>query len=393
MNVLPTAAADAPGDLAGVRVLVITSGHEALDGRVYAREASGLERLGADVTVVGKWTTGTPGRVPVLAVPPPSSRPARFLIQPWRCLWKARKLRPDIVHFHDAEMLAVLPVARLLWRKARFVYDVHEDFANLMLVRDWLPRPVKPLVRALTAGFEGVLARLAHGIVAVTPPLAERFPHSSKAIAYNFAPETFFEEAVRRARKPREREFDVVHLGTLSVRRAEFLAAVLRSLRAIRPTARALIVGAEDDVLQRIASRLPAGCEVLGKVAHEEVPALLGNARVGLDVHPWLSPHLLPAFAVKVGEYMACGCAIVASAMPVLDELLAGSGLEPDALARIPGGEPEDYARSVDRMLVSIEAGADPGAAARAFARRRMGFAGEAVKIGRLYRSLLENAS
>ena len=217
---------------------MITSGHEALDGRVYAREAVGLQRLGAEVTVVGKWTRGTPGIVPVLAVPPPSSRLTRFLVQPWRCLWTARRLRPHIVHFHDAEMLAVLPVARLLWRKACFVYDVHEDFANLMLVRDWLPRPIKPLVRALTAGFERALASLAHGIVAVTPPLADRFPHAAKEVAYNFAPDAFFEEAARQARRPLEREFDVVHLGTLSLRRAEFLAEVLTALRMLVARAR-----------------------------------------------------------------------------------------------------------------------------------------------------------
>ena len=108
-----------------------------------------------------------------------------------------------------------------------------------------------------------------------------------------------------------------------------------------------MIVGAEDDVLRHVSARLPGGCEVLGKVPHEQVPALLGNARVGLDVHPWLSPHLLPAFAVKVCEYMACGCAVVASAMPVLDGLLARSGLEPSSMIRIEGGEPEDYARAV----------------------------------------------
>jgi glycosyltransferase involved in cell wall biosynthesis len=298
-------------------------------------------------------------------------------------------MRPDIVHFHDAEMLAVLPIARLLWPRARFVYDVHEDFANLMLVRDWLPGPVKPLVRTLTSGCERALARLAHGIVSVTPPLTNRFPHRAKAVAYNFAPDAFFEEAAHQSRRPRDREFDVVHLGTLNLRRAEFLAAALSALRAVRPGARSLIVGAEEDVIRSVAANLPTGCEIVGKVPHDQVPSLLANARVGIDVHPWLSPHLLPAFAVKVCEYMACGCAIVASTMPVLDELLAGSGLEPAAVIRIRGGTPEDYARAVARLLDAIDAGEDPGAAARAFARRSMSFGGEAIKIGRLYRTLL----
>ena len=95
--------------LAGVRVLVLTSGHEALDGRIYAREAKSLYAMGADVTVVGRLTRGAAGRVRVVPVAPVSSRVARFLLQPWRCVWAARRMKPDIVHFHDARCLPRCP--------------------------------------------------------------------------------------------------------------------------------------------------------------------------------------------------------------------------------------------------------------------------------------------
>jgi hypothetical protein len=75
----------------------------------------------------GQWTRGDLDEVRVLPVSPDRSRLSRFLWKPWRCLWAARRENPDIVHFHDAEMLATLPVARILWPGARFVYDVHED--------------------------------------------------------------------------------------------------------------------------------------------------------------------------------------------------------------------------------------------------------------------------
>src|SRR5262249_20924925 len=140
-------------------------------------------------------------------------------------------------------------------------------------------------------------------------------------------------------------------------RRAAFLAEVLSEFHRLRPGARSLIAGAEDGVTASIASRLPAGCEVVGKVPYEGVPALLGDARVGLDVHPWLTPNLIPALAVKVCEYMGAGCAVVASAMPVLDAILAGSNVEPDSLIRISGGDPADYAAAAVRMLESIDSG------------------------------------
>ena len=161
----------------------------------------------------------------------------------------------------------------------------------------------------------------------------------------------------------------------------------------MRPGARSLVLGAEETALTEVAGDLPSGCDVMGKVPYEQVPGLLGDARVGLDVHPWLAPHLMPALAVKVCEYMACGCGVVASAMPVLDGIVAGSGLPPESLIRIDGGAPEDYARAVVRILEAIDGGADPGASLRRFADERMNWRGEAVKIGWFYRDLTGNAS
>src|SRR5262249_17113727 len=199
-----------------VDVVIITSGHDAMDHRVYAKQARSLKQLGANVTIVASRKVNATTEVPVLAVPRPTSRLARFLWQPWRCLWAARKYRADIIHFHDAEMLAALPLAKLWWRECKFVYDVHDDFANLILIRDWLPRWAKPVVRIVTNIAEKTLALLADAIVAVTPPLAAKFPNRQKTVAYNYVPQAFFEQAAKFSRPARHREFDLVHLGTLN---------------------------------------------------------------------------------------------------------------------------------------------------------------------------------
>ncbi len=378
--------------LAGVRVLVLTSGHEALDGRIYAREAKSLYAMGADVTVVGRLTRGAAGRVRVVPVAPVSSRVARFLLQPWRCVWAARRMKPDIVHFHDAEMLATLPVAKLVWPRSKFVYDVHEDFPNLMLIREWFPRPLRPLVRTVTALVEKGLALLADGVVGVTPPLAEKFGHRHKAVVHNFVPEEFFIRAAQVARPSRQREFDLLHLGTLSSRRALFLAEVLQVFHRLRPQARSMVVGASVEIVDLLKDRLPAGCALAGTVPYERIVDLLGNARVGLDVHPWPDPHLEVALPVKVCEYMAAGCAVVSSSMPVLDSLLKTAGAEAASLSLIQGGEPEDYVRAALQWLEAIEAGAEPGQELRRVAERHMNFVSEADKLGKLYGDLLGRA-
>src|SRR5262245_61135122 len=202
-----------------VDVLVITSGHDAMDHRIYAKQARSLKQLGANVTIVASRKVNATTEVPVLAVPRPTSRLARFLWQPWCCLWAARKYRADIIHFHDAEMLAALPVAKLWRRGSRFVYDVHEDFANLILIRDWLPGWAKPVVKVITNVAEKALALLADAIVAVTPPLAAKFTNREKTVAYNYVSQAFFDQVAKLSRPARHREFDLLHLGTLNLKR------------------------------------------------------------------------------------------------------------------------------------------------------------------------------
>lgn len=374
--------------LDGVNVLIMASGHEATDPRIY-KQASSLQGLGANATIVATLERGTPREIKVLTVQKPSSRRMRFLWQPWRCLRTAWRQRPDVIHLHDAEMLITLPVAKLRWPRCRFVYDVREDFANLMLIRDWLPQWVKPSVRVLTNALEKALASLADGLVSVTPPLAEKFNHKNEIVAYNFVSREFFEQADRARREPRQREFDLVHLGTLNIRRAIFLADTLQEFHRLRPWARSLVIGVSPEIEATMRDRLPDGCTLLKRTPYEEIPGLLGNAKVGVDVHPWLAPHLAVALAVKVCEYMAASCGVVASGMPVLTRILAQAGADGDAITIIEGGTPRDYARAVARVVERIERGADPGTRLRELAYQHMVWEGEAAKIARLYLKLL----
>lgn len=376
--------------LDGVQVLIIASVHAFTDPRIYPKQACSLQRLGANVTVVGKLEHGTSGEVRVVLVREPSSRLMRFLWQPWRCLWTARWQHADIIHLHNAEMLITLPVARLWWWRSKFIFDVREDYANLLLIRDWLPAWVKPIVCCVTnIGVKG-LASFVHAIVGVTSPLTAKFRHKRKITAYNYVSREFFDQAGQIKREPQEREFDLVHLGTLNVRRARFLAETIHAFHQLRSGARSLVIGVSAEIAEAMRPKIPDNCTLLGRTPYKEIPQLLGNTKVGLDVHPWLGPHLEVALPVKVCEYMAAGCAVVSSAMPVLNQILAEAGADAEAIAIIEGGTPIDYAKAAARFVEAIEGGADPGSTLRERALRHMIWEEEASKIAQLYLTLLE---
>ena len=371
--------------LRDMNVVIMTSGHDVTDSRIYSKLACSIAKMQANVTLVGKLEERDPGQVKVLTVPKPASRLTRFLWQPWRCMWAARRLTADIVHFHDAEMLMTLPLAKLWWWRAKFVYDVHEDFANLMLIRDWLPSWAKPIVRLITNCAEKGLALMADAIVGVTPPLADKFPNRERIVAYNYVARRFFDNAAKLAKEPLKRQFDLVHVGALTLKRAIFLADTMQEFHRLRPNACSLVIGFPPETERILRERVPDGCLLVARTPHEKIAGFLGDAKVGLDVHPWLGPHLEVALPVKVCEYMAAGCAVVSSSMPVLDQLVGKAARDTETIILIDGGCPADYARAAINLIDSIETGANPGSQLRQWALTHMTWENEAAKIAQLY--------
>jgi glycosyltransferase involved in cell wall biosynthesis len=82
---------------------------------------------------------------------------------------------------------------------------------------------------------------------------------------------------------------------------------------------------------------------------------------------------------------MAAGCAVVSSAMPVLNQILQKAGADAASITLIEGGDPVDYAQAAVRLVEAIERGADPGTNLREVALKNMVWEGEAAKIAQLY--------
>ncbi len=368
--------------LEGLRVIMLTSGHEAMDSRIYGRLALSLKQMGADMKIIGRGQPGIKAGVEIIALRGSGSRLTRFFVRPWKCLFAINGLDPDIIHLHDAELLMILPFLKLFKPNARLVYDVHEDFAKLLLIREWLPERVRKAAGAALDILEKRLALLADGIVAVTQPLADKFPNHNRIAAYNFVSDEFFRRAGAWSKKPEERKFDLVHLGTLSHERAVFLAKTISEFHRMKKGANSLLIGVSGELAGRIRPLLPENCTLLGRIGHEEIPKLLGDSKVGIDVHPWRKPHLEVALPVKVCEYMASECAVVASHMPVLEKM---AGRHLSGLKIIKGGDPMEYARAVSLLLERTDSGEGPGAGLREFALKYMKWEQEALKVAELY--------
>ena len=322
------------GDMEGVQasaveVVLVSSGHSALDHRVFDKEAVTLAKYFPRVRVVA--THGSDDRrgpVEITGLPASKSRLDRFFLRPLRCLLAARGAGTRVLILHDAELLWWVPIVKLFtgWR---VIYDVHEDFSQLMLRRDWIPGLLRQPVSRGLEWLEKGCSRCCDGVIGVTDVLVDRFNHKRRVALYNLPSFAFIEEAGVQSRPLAERLYDLVHLGTLSRERLEFLKAVLAELFARKPDARVLLIGinGEHEKLLR-AEFTPEQVTIIGKIKYQDVSPLIGDCRIGINIHPVLYPHLRCAVPVKVFEYMAAGCNVVTSFLPELHRLLGSEGAD-----------------------------------------------------------------
>lgn len=369
-------------------VNVLSTGHVATDHRLFDKEGRSL----ADAGVAVRIFADHPARercngVELVPIDRGSGRMTRFLVAPWRAFRAARKHPAPIVHIHDAELLQICPLLKLCGQPI-IVYDVHEDFGNLMLRRDWIPKPIRMMARGMLIAAEHVLAASVDGIVSVTQSLADKFSRHPRLALYNLPSRAFIARAGEAAAPPSQRPIDVMHLGVLTNERMEFLAAALDGLLQLRPAASFRIVGPLPHQVEWLRSRFAeANADIRGKVPYDEVPGMVRACKMGVNVHPILYPHLKVAVPVKVLEYMACGCGVVTSWLPELDALLADETKADLTILRDTG--PEAYGNALADWISDADRLDEASARLMVAARERYSWESQAAKLPAFYRMLL----
>ena len=102
----------------------------------------------------------------------------------WR-MWRAvRRVRPQVVHFHDPELIPLGVILKCFGY--RVVYDVHEDLPRQVLTKYWLPAVARWPVSWAMSACEWLAARIFDAIVPAEPVIARRFPPYKSVLVQNF---------------------------------------------------------------------------------------------------------------------------------------------------------------------------------------------------------------
>jgi glycosyltransferase involved in cell wall biosynthesis len=347
-----------------MRICVVTTLHEPKDDRIYYKEVLSLRKRYRDITLVAPRSSPTDEPLaPGVRFVPLSRRRGltwRLLRLP-EALVKICRLRPDVCHLHDFDLVALIPFLRVL-TGAKLVYDVHEIFPEHVRSsfsnRPWLGSFLARCVEWL----EYKLAGKCHVVLTVVDYQTHRFQEAGvRAIAiYNYPRP----ELLKRGRAPRygPKSLDgrpvLLFHGAMNRGRGLFdMLAAIGLVRQSIPEVLLLLIGflseQDRDEANRVTGELhvEGNVQIVQHVDHGQIADWLSQATIGLvPTRPIVAYH--HALPIKLFEFMIAEVPVLAANLPGIAPYVRTSG----AGLLFESGNPVSLAEGICRMLTD-EAG------------------------------------
>ena len=369
-----------------MRFAHLTTVHPRTDTRIRIREAESLAKAFAEPVALfvmdGKGDAIEAGStVQVADVGQPLSRRfTRMIVGNWRMWRKVRVAHPQIVHFHDPELIPLGLILKICGY--RVVYDVHEDLPRQILTKYWLPTVARWPISWAMSILERLVTLVFDAIIPATPKIAGRFPPQKSTPIQNFPilNELVNEKVISYQKRPTH----FAYIGGLTRERG-----VCEMINALMHTENITLYLAgtfQPNNLQAEVETLPGWKQVAfaGWAERNQVAEILGNAKAGLVVlHP--TPRSLDAYPTKMFEYMSVGLPVIVSDFPLWRGIVedAGCGLVVDPL------NPQAIADAM-RWILDHPAEAEAmGRCGREAVEKHYNWETEAEKLVAIYKKLL----
>lgn len=260
--------------------------------------------------------------VKIRALPKWRSRLERVSVTAFRAIRHAWREDAAIYHFHDPELVLWAWILRL--RKARVVFDVHENVIGSLNDKVWIPvwaRSVLRGIAALTLRF----TMKAYDVVFAESSYPSDYPWvKNYQVICNYPQPDHF---------PQIEEFEkfqdptVVYVGSISITRGalDLLDAMVLVQDRISNAALQFIGRADlpegMTLDHEIARRGLSNIEIPGYMPQPEALKLVSKSHVGVAMlHP--VANYLRSYPTKIFEYMGCGIPVITSDFRLYKEIV-----------------------------------------------------------------------
>lgn len=372
-------------------IAIVTSIHADFDARIW-KHAKSMAALGWNVELVAPWTVRDeriPPNVRLHSFARVRSRLARPFLIPVRIAARLLPIlrRCDIVHFHDIDILPWMSALSLL---KPVVYDVHEDYPEEMMVREWVPNLLRrPFSKMLEVG-QRVFAWPIRNIVLTQPELDPEFRGARfrKVLIFNYAALELADGASDdyMSRPPTVAFIGSQHANNGSDLLIEIAAKVARMRPQVKFIASDRFASPQfrDAAVARMRELGATNMELIPNVRPHELMQVLNRATIAIAPNLRVKQQIRGAHN-KTYEFMAAALPIVISDLPRQAEAVGGSGC--GILAQPE--DPQTFADAVVRLVDDPEAARQMGRRGQEAFRSRYSWESQMPRLVALYDAAL----
>lgn len=369
------------------KVCILVTVHSTFDTRIFHKQARTLVRAGYDVTLIAQHDKDEiVNGVNIIALPRPRSRFRRFFGLTWQAFRLALHQRADVYHFHDPELLPI-GILLKLFTHAKVIYDVHEDYRQIIRLKHWIPKPIRGFVANLVGYIEVIGGSIFDAVITVNEFIKVRFSSDKVVVIKNYPLLDLEGNDSNPVRSGSD--IKLIYVGGLNRGRGIYeMIKAMTYLDRCR-NVRLRLLGRFDELdeldTEKKIRTLPGfkQTELVGCIPHPQVYDYLHTSHIGLVcLHPVGGyPLSLP---VKLFEYMAAGLPVIASEFPLWKEIIEGNrcGLTVDPL------NPRGIAKAIEYLIEHPELRQEMGANGRRAVQEKYNWEQESKKLLNLYARL-----
>ncbi|MFN8771283.1 MAG: glycosyltransferase family 4 protein [Neisseriaceae bacterium] len=301
------------------KVCHITSVHTRYDIRIFVKECISLIKNNFSVSLIVADSKGNESNngVSIFDVGKTSGRFSRIFYTTKQIYRKVLELNPDIVHFHDPELMLVgVKLSKLGYK---VIYDVHEDLPKQVMSKSWIPNYIRPIISKIVTYIEKLCSSKFTGIIAATSIIANRFNkyNNNVRVIHNYP---LLSEMANTNTNWDKRDSSLCYIGSISKTRG--IEPLIMSLEMSKLKLELAGIFSDDLSITRL-SKLPGYQYVNynGILNRQEVAELLSKVKVGIvTLLPTLS--YVESLPIKLFEYMLAGIPVIASDFKLWREII-----------------------------------------------------------------------
>ncbi|MBC6316983.1 glycosyltransferase [Listeria grandensis] len=365
------------------KVFVYSSVHVWNDTRVYYKEIETLLQAGYQVEQMAVETMQPlePRQNLTQHLFEKGHRLKRFTR--WYSIYKAiRKSDAMYYHFHDPELLLLLPILRK--NKGVFIYDMHENFPKALETKAWIPKILRQPLAKIIKGVEQRCLKRCDSVIFAETSYKKDYPtitQQKKDILNYPMYQAPFDVA-------KGKEQTLLYVGGIEENRGLWI--MLETLKSLRESGhndlKLKLIGpisnTDNEKIDRFTTKHAMTNSVarLGRIPNGEINGHMATATIGLCLLKPI-PNYMESMATKMFEYMSAELPMIVSDFPMWSELMqeTKSGYSVDPLNTMAVKD------AVELLLLNKERRQEMGTNGRAHYEKTYNWTAEGEKLLALY--------